>query len=88
MLRDNLEALVTAHFDGYLIFDRTLLYKKYGNFLNLQDLQYSRHGHKVIRARELVNCLCVNPKAHYFWVIDYRIYDRDGDGTTKIDHLL
>jgi len=88
LLWDNLEPLITAHVDGYLIFDRTLLSKKYGNLLYLQYRQYSRHGPKVIRARELVNCLCVNPKAHYFWVIDYRIYDRDGDGKTKIDHLL
>jgi hypothetical protein len=62
--------------------------KNTGFFIYLQNRQYSRHGHKVIRARKLVNCLCVNPKAHYFWVIDYRIYDRDGDGKTKIDHLL
>ena len=30
----------------------------------------------------------VNPKNHCFWVIDYRIYDPDGDGSRKIDHLL
>jgi hypothetical protein len=22
-----------------------------------------------------------------FWVIDYRIFDPDGDGLTKLDHL-
>jgi hypothetical protein len=30
----------------------------------------------------------VNPETGAFWVIDYRIYDPDGDGKTKIDHLL
>jgi hypothetical protein len=30
----------------------------------------------------------VNPETGAFWVIDYRIYDSDGDGKTKIDYLL
>lgn len=30
----------------------------------------------------------VNPETGAFWVIDYRIYDPDGDGKTKIDNLL
>ena len=30
----------------------------------------------------------VNPETGAFWVIDYRIYDPDGDGKTQIDHLL
>jgi hypothetical protein len=56
--------------------------------LNLQNRQESGHGHKVIRDRELVNCVQVAPKTHCFLVIDYGIYDHDGDGKTKIDHLL
>ena len=35
----------------------------------------------------LVNCVYVNPVAGQFWVIDYRIYDPDGDGLSKLDHV-
>ena len=34
-----------------------------------------------------MNCVYFNPKNHCFWVIDYRIYDPDGQEKTKIDHL-
>jgi len=30
LLWENLEPLITANLDGYLIFDDTVLYKKYG----------------------------------------------------------
>jgi hypothetical protein len=29
----------------------------------------------------------VNPKVQRFWVIDYRIFNGDVDGKTKIDHV-
>lgn len=29
----------------------------------------------------------MNPKTGQFWVIDYRIYDPDGDGLSKLDHV-
>ena len=56
--------------------------------MTLQNRPYSGHEHKVIRDIELVNCVYVNPKSHYSWVINYQIFDRDGDGKTQIDHLL
>jgi hypothetical protein len=66
----------------------TVLYKKYEKKMNLQDRKDSDHEHKLSRDIELVNCVYVNQKTHSFWVINYRIYDHDGDGKTKIDHLL
>ncbi|WP_439566497.1 IS701 family transposase, partial [Gloeocapsopsis crepidinum] len=29
----------------------------------------------------------VNPETGQFWVIDYRVYDPDGDGKTKLEHV-
>jgi hypothetical protein len=29
----------------------------------------------------------INPNVEQFWIIDYRIYDPDGDGKTKLDHV-
>jgi len=35
----------------------------------------------------MVNCLYVNPDSGQYWIVDYRIYDPDGDGKTKLDHV-
>ena len=35
----------------------------------------------------LLTCVYVNPKTHQYWIIDYRIYDIDRDGKTKLQHL-
>ena len=88
MLWENVAPLIEAHIDGYLIFDDTVLSKRYGENIELTRRQYSGNEHQVIRGIRLVNCVYVNPDTHCFWVIDYRIYDPDGDGKTKIDHLL
>jgi hypothetical protein len=77
-----------AHVDGYLIFDDTVVSKKYSENIELIRRQYSGNEHKVIRGIGLVNCVYVKPDTHCFWVIDDRIYDPNGDGKTKIDHLL
>jgi hypothetical protein len=35
----------------------------------------------------VVTCVSVNPLTDPCWLIDYRIYDPDGDGKTKLDHV-
>ena len=35
----------------------------------------------------MVTCVYVNPTLDLFWLIDYRIYDPDGDGKSKLDHV-
>ena len=32
-------------------------------------------------------CLYVHPRSGRCWVLDYRIYDPDSDGKTKLDHV-
>ena len=44
-------------------------------------------AHGVIKGIGVVTCVYVNPQTDQFWIIDYRIYDPDGDGKTKLDHL-
>ena len=34
-----------------------------------------------------VTCVYVNPETDEFWLIDYRIFDPDGDGKSKLDHV-
>ena len=35
----------------------------------------------------MINCVYINRELNLFWVIDYRIYDRIGDGKSKLDHV-
>lgn len=73
--------------DGYLIFDDTVLDKRYSAQIELARRQYSGNAHGIIRGIGVVTCVYVNPVLNQFWIIDYRIYDPDGDGKSKLDHV-
>src|SRR5438552_13890909 len=49
--------------------------------------QWSGNAHAVIKGIGVVNCVYVNPETDQFWIIDYRLYDPDGDSKTKLDHM-
>ena len=49
--------------------------------------QYSGNEHRVLRGIGVTSCVYVNPETGQFWVIDYRIYDPEGDGKSKLDHV-
>lgn len=72
---------------GYVIFDDTVLDKNYSAAIELVRRQYSGNAHAVIKGIGVVTCVCVNPDTDQFWLIDYRSYDPDGDGKTKLDHV-
>ena len=69
---------------AYLVFDDTVLDKRFARSIELTRRQYSGNAHRVIRGIGLVSCLYVNALSGQFWVIDYRIYDRDGDGRASL----
>jgi len=79
------QLVVTDH--GYVIFDDTVLDKNYSHAIDLVRRQYSGNAHGVIKGIGVVTCVYVNPELDQFWLIDYRIYDPDGDGKTKLDHV-
>ena len=84
---------------GYLVFDDSVLDKtapsgpvrvldkNYSRQIEGVCRQYSGNEHRVIRGIGLVSCVYVNPEMERYWVIDYRFYDPDFDGRTKIDHV-
>ena len=41
----------------------------------------------MIKGISVVNCIYVNPIVGQFWMIDYCIYDPEGNGQTKLDHV-
>ncbi len=73
--------------DGYLLFDDTVLDKRFSQSIEVVRRQYSGNKHRVIRGIGLISCAYVNVKSGQFWVIDYRLYNPDGDGNSKLDHV-
>ena len=72
---------------GYVIFDDTVLDKSHSQKIDSVRWQYSGNAHGIVRGIGLLSCIYVNPETAQFWCIDYRIYDPDKDGKTKVVHL-
>src|SRR6266508_1107019 len=84
---ENVQGAVKQVAGGYLVFDDTVIDKGYARQIELVRRQYSGNVHGVIRGIGVVTCVYVNPEMDEFWVIDYRLYDPDGDGKSKLDHV-
>ncbi|MEM9767247.1 MAG: transposase, partial [Cyanobacteria bacterium P01_D01_bin.71] len=72
---------------GYVVFDDTVLNKQHSFAIDLVRRQYSGNAHGVIKGIGVVTCVYVNPELDQFWIIDYRIYDPEGDGKSKLEHV-
>jgi len=72
---------------GCVVFDDSILDKNHSRSIDLVRRQYSGNAHGLIKGIGMVNCLYVNPLSGQYWILDYRIYDPDGDGKTKLDHV-
>ena len=83
---DNVKSQLVTTESGYLIFDDTVLDKNFSFKIELVRRQYSGNAKKVIKGIGVVTCIYVNPLIDQFWLIDYRIYDPDNDGKTKLEH--
>ena len=73
--------------DGCLIFDDTVLDKRHAKEIALAKKQYSGNAGGTINGIGIVTCVYVNPALDRYWLIDYRIYDKQGDGKSKLDHV-
>ncbi len=72
---------------GAIIFDDTVLDKSYSSAIEGVRRQYSGNEHAIIKGIGLVNCVYYNPEADRFWVLDYRLFDPERDGKTKLNHV-
>jgi hypothetical protein len=72
---------------GAIIFDDTVLDKSYSSAIEGVRRQYSGNKQSVIKGIGLVNCVYYNPELDRLWVLDYRLFDPDRDGKTKLDHV-
>jgi DDE superfamily endonuclease len=87
LLFEQVEPLLEPDPEAYLIFDDTVLDKSFGPKIELTRKQWSGNEKSVIRGIGVVSCVYVNPKTENFWVIDYRIFDLETDGLSKLDHV-
>jgi hypothetical protein len=87
LIWDNVQGQLQPVAEGYLIFDDTVLDKSYFQCIEWVRRQWSGNAQAVIKGIGVVTCVYVNPEADPFWLIDYRLYDPDGDGKSKLDHV-
>ena len=87
LLWDNVKDLIVVNEDAYIIFDDTVVDKRFSSEIEIVRRQYSGNEHGVVRGIGIVSCIYVNPKTLQFWVIDYRIFNPENDGLTKVDHV-
>jgi hypothetical protein len=88
MVREKAESDLVFSDDGIIVFDDTVLDKNFSRVLPLASKQFSGNAHHVVNGVGVVNCLYYNPDLDQYWILDYRIYDKSGDGKTKLDHIL
>jgi len=84
---ENVKDKIVVSENGCILFDDSVMNKRYSNKIELVRRQYSGNEHSVVKGIGVVNCVYVNPDTEQFWVIDFRIYDPDGDGKTKLKHV-
>jgi hypothetical protein len=87
MMWENIRDQIVVSPRGYLVFDDSVMDKNFSHHIELVRRQYSGNAHGLIRGIGVVNCVYVNPDTSEFWPIDFRIYDIDGDGKTKLVHV-
>ena len=87
LLWDNVKDLIVVDEDAYIIFDDTVVDKRFSSEIEIVRRQYSGNEHGIVRGIGIVSCIYVNPKTLQFWVIDYRIFNPENDGLTKVDHV-
>ena len=86
-LWEKVQPLLEQHEEAFLLFDDTVLDKSFGPHIGMTQKQWSGNTHGLVRGIGLVCCVYVNPESGHFWVIDYRIYDPQQDGRSKLDHV-
>jgi hypothetical protein len=84
---ENVRSQVVQSPRGILLFDDVVVDKRHAEAMALVRAQWSGNAKAVINGIGIVSCVYVNPDSGQFWLIDYRIYDPDGDHKSKLDHM-
>ncbi len=74
--------------DGYLIFDDTVLDKRYSNQIAMVRRQYSGNVGGIVQGIGVVVMLYYVPLEDKFYLLGYRIFDPALDSKSKVDHVM
>ena len=86
-LREQVRSELVLSANGYILYDDTVVDKTHSFAIEVVRRQWSGNAKKVIKGIGVVTCVYVNPDIDCFWIIDYRLYDPERDGRSKIDHV-
>lgn len=87
LLWEKVNPLIVQSTYAYIIFDDTVLDKRHSRAIELVRRQYSGNAPGIIKGIGVVNCLYLDPINQQFWLIDFRLFDPETDGKTKLDHV-
>jgi len=74
--------------NGYLIFDDSVLDKRYSNQIAMVRKQYSGNVGGIVQGIGVVVMLYYVPDEDKFYLLGYRIFDPALDGKSKVDHVM
>jgi hypothetical protein len=72
---------------GFVLFDDTVVDKDFSRKIEMARSQYSGNAHDIIRGIGVVTCVYYNPDVDSFFALDFRIFDPERDGQSKLDHV-
>jgi hypothetical protein len=84
---DNVKREIIPHRNGCIVFDDTVLHKDFSHKIELVRRQYGGNAHGLVKGIGMVNCVYVNPESGAYWIVDFRHYDPEGGGKSKLDHV-
>ena len=87
IVRDKALSEIPLSPHGFVLFDDTVIDKDFSFKIDMVRSQYSGNAHGVIKGIGVVTCVYYNPEVDQFYALDYRIFDPDRDGLSKLDHV-
>lgn len=87
IIRDKALSEIPLSPHGFILFDDTVIDKDFSFNIEMVRSQYSGNAHNVIKGIGVVTCVYYNPEVDQFYALDYRIFDPERDGLSKLDHV-
>jgi len=87
IIRDKALSQIPLSPHGFVLFDDTVIDKDFSFTIEMVRSQYSGNAHDVIKGIGVVTCVYYNPDTDEFYALDYRIFDPERDGQSKLDHV-
>lgn len=87
IIRDKALSEIPLSPHGFVLFDDTVIDKDFSRKIEMVRSQYSGNAHGIIKGIGVVTCIYYNPDTDQSYALDYRIFDPERDGQSKLDHV-